>query len=45
MKIEKNGACRTGEDVRAGLVGKAEAKRPLERPRRRFDNNIKIIIA
>jgi hypothetical protein len=27
------------------LVGKTDGKRPLERPRRRFDDNIKIIIA
>ena len=27
------------------LVGKTEGKRPLERPRCRFDDNIKIIIA
>ena len=27
------------------LVGKTEGKRPLERPRSRFEDNIKIIIA
>jgi hypothetical protein len=27
------------------LVGKTDGKRPLERPRRRFDDIIKIIIA
>jgi len=27
------------------LVGKTEGKRPLERPTRRFDDDIKIIIA
>ena len=35
---------RTGEvrDVHRVLVGKPEGKRPLERPRRRWDDNIKM---
>ena len=32
---EKRGVCRV-------LVGKPEGKRPLERPRRRWENNIKM---
>ena len=31
-----------GRDVHRVLVGKPEGKRPLERPRRRWDVNIKI---
>jgi len=35
---------RTGEDrgVHRVLVGQPEGKRPLERPRRRWENNIKM---
>jgi len=48
IKIEKNemgGACSTyGESrgVYRVLVGKREGKRPLERPRRRLEDNIKM---
>ena len=47
-KIEKNemvGTCSAygGEERRIRvLVGKPEGKRPLGRPRRRWENNIKI---
>ena len=47
-KIEKNemgGACSAyqgGEGVCRVLVGKPEGKRPLGRPRRRWDDNIKM---
>jgi hypothetical protein len=47
-KIEKNdmdGACSAygeGRGVYRVLVGKPEGKRPLERPRRRWDDNIKM---
>jgi hypothetical protein len=49
-KIEKNvmgGACGAygeGRGVHRFLVGKPEGKRPLGRPRRRWDDNIKIDI-
>jgi hypothetical protein len=33
---------REGRGVYRGLVGKPEVKRPLERPRRRWENNIKL---
>jgi hypothetical protein len=33
---ERRGACRL-------LVGKPEGNRPFERPRRRFENNIKVV--
>ena len=47
-KIEKNevgGACGTmgeGRGVHRVLVGKPEGKRPLGRPRRRWEDNIKM---
>jgi len=47
-KIEKNemgGACSTYGERRVVyrvLVGKLEGKRPLGRPRRKWENNIKI---
>jgi hypothetical protein len=47
-KIEKNemgGACSAyglSRGVYRGLVGKPEEKRPLERPRLRWEDNIKI---
>ena len=31
-----------GRGVHKGLVGKPEGKRPLERPRRRWEDNIKM---
>ena len=31
-----------GSGVHRGLVGKSEGKRPLERPRRRWEDNIKM---
>jgi hypothetical protein len=31
-----------GKGVYRGLVGKPEVKRPLERPRRRWEDNIKV---
>jgi hypothetical protein len=31
-----------GRDVYRVLVGKSEGKRPLERPRRRWEDNIKL---
>jgi hypothetical protein len=48
IKIEKNGtgrACSTYGDIRGVyrvLVGKPEGKRPLGRPRRRWEDNIKV---
>jgi len=30
--------------VYRGLVGKPEGKRPLERPRRRWEDNIKMVL-
>jgi hypothetical protein len=36
------GACSTYGGRRGGLVGKPEGKRPLGRPRRRWENNIKL---
>ena len=38
------GACGTygGRSVHKGLVGKREGKRPLGRPRRRWEDNIKM---
>jgi len=36
------GAYGGGEGVYSVLVGKPEGKRPLERPRRRWENNIKM---
>jgi hypothetical protein len=45
-KTEKGGARRDSRRRAYGiLVGKTEGKSPLERPRRRFDDNIKINIA
>jgi len=45
-KIEKNemdGACGAyGGGLNRGLVGKLEVKRPLGRPRRRWEDNIKM---
>jgi hypothetical protein len=46
--IEKNemggacGACGEGRGVHRVLVGIPEGKRPLERPRRRWEDNIKM---
>jgi hypothetical protein len=48
VKIEKNemsgvcGADWEGRDVYRVLVGKPEENRPLERPRRRWEDNIKM---
>jgi hypothetical protein len=48
IKIEKNemgGACRADGEGRAVyrvLVGKTEGKRPMGRPRRRWDHNVKM---
>jgi hypothetical protein len=42
---EVNRACRTNGDKRNAyriLVGRAEGKRPLRRPRRTWENNIKM---
>jgi hypothetical protein len=36
------GAYGGGRGVRNGLVGKSEVKRPLGRPRRRWEDNIKM---
>jgi len=36
------GAYETGESCYSVLVGKPEGKRPLGRPRRRWENNIKM---
>ena len=44
-KNEMGGACGTyggGERVYRVLVGKPEGKRPLGRPRRRWEDNIKM---
>ena len=44
-KNEMGGACRVyggKERCIQGLVGKPEGKRPLGRPRRRWEDNIKI---
>jgi hypothetical protein len=45
IKCEMGGACRADGDERGVyrvLVGKPEGKRPLGRPRRRWEDNIKI---
>jgi hypothetical protein len=45
MKNEIGGACSSdgeGRGVYRVLVGKAEGKRPLRRPRRRWEDNIKM---
>jgi hypothetical protein len=42
---EKGGACSTHGKMRSEykiLLGKPEGKRPLERPRRRWEDNVKL---
>jgi hypothetical protein len=44
-KKEKDGACSTYGESRGAygvLVGKPEGKRPLGRPRRHWENNVKV---